>query len=260
MRLWLAVMAATTACAANDAPPLSVLVFHRETEWFHTSNSLAVDAITRLGKQRNWKVTSSDDPAVFTPDTLGSTDVVVFAVTSGNVLDAETRSRLESFFRTGGGFVGIHSAAHTELDWTYYTTSLLPVTFKTHPDPYNGAPSNILAGSLDILAPDHPIVAGVSTPWLHADEFYVFWERPENVPGLNLLIALDESKLGPEYPDSLRVGFHPLAFAHQNDGMRVFYTALGHTDESYSEADFLRVLAQGIDWAGENRLGTRDRE
>jgi type 1 glutamine amidotransferase len=260
MRFGAAVIVVATACTGADGPPLEVLVFHRETEWFHPSNPLAVQAITRLSKQRNWAVTASDDPAVFTSEKLATTDVVVFAVTSGNVLDPDTRAVLEPYFKNGGGFVGVHSASHTELDWTYYRTSLVPVSFKTHPDPYNGAPDKVLAGSLDILAPNDPIVAGLSNPWPHADEFYVFWERPEEIPGLNLLVALDETAFGTEYPDALRVGFHPLAFSHENEGVRAFYTALGHTDEAYSDPAFLRMLAQGIEWAGENRLGSGDRE
>jgi type 1 glutamine amidotransferase len=55
--------------------------------------------------------------------------------------------------------------------------------------------------------------------------------------------------MGPDYPDAVRVGFHPLAFRHENHGTRVFYTALGHTDESYSDPTFLLMLQQGIEWA-----------
>lgn len=260
VRLCAAVIVTTTACAACDGPSLSVLVFNRETEWFHTSNPLAAEAIVKLGHERNWDVTVSDDPAVFSIDTIAQTDVVVFALTSGNVLDPMARDRLEGYFRAGGGFVGIHSASYTEFDWTYYRTTLVPVSFKTHPSTSNGAPDQVLAGSFDVLAPMDPIMAETPNPWLHSDEFYVFNEAPENIPGLTLLLSLDETKLGTEYPDALRVGFHPLAFHHQNEGARAFYTALGHTDASYSEPVFLRMLAQGIEWAGENRLGTGDRE
>jgi type 1 glutamine amidotransferase len=176
--------------------------------------------------------------------------VVVFSVTSGDILDDNARAALEPYFTSGGGFVGIHSPTFTEYDWPFYVSTLLPVTFLTHPAPSNGAPTNVLPGTLDVLAPHNEIVEGIPNPWLRSDEFYTFQQRPEDIKGLHMLIGLDEAAMGPDYPDAVRVGFHPLAFWHENHGTHVFYTALGHTDESYSEPDFLLMLQHGIEWAG----------
>jgi type 1 glutamine amidotransferase len=48
------------------------------------------------------------------------------------------------------------------------------------------------------------------------------------------------------------MGDHPVAWNHTYDGGRSFYTALGHTMESYQEADFIQHLAGGILWAAGN--------
>ncbi len=50
---------------------------------------------------------------------------------------------------------------------------------------------------------------------------------------------------------------HPIAWAHQRFGGRAFYTALGHTPESYAEPAFLALVAQAIEWtaAGHPRTG-----
>jgi len=42
---------------------------------------------------------------------------------------------------------------------------------------------------------------------------------------------------------------HPIAWLHEYDGGRAFYTALGHTSESYAEPVFLTHLTQAIEWA-----------
>jgi type 1 glutamine amidotransferase len=42
---------------------------------------------------------------------------------------------------------------------------------------------------------------------------------------------------------------HPIAWSHAYEGGRAFYTALGHTRESYTEAHFLAHVAGGIEWA-----------
>ena len=42
---------------------------------------------------------------------------------------------------------------------------------------------------------------------------------------------------------------HPLAWRHEYDGGRAFYTALGHPTEAYYDPTFLGMVARGIVWA-----------
>jgi type 1 glutamine amidotransferase len=42
---------------------------------------------------------------------------------------------------------------------------------------------------------------------------------------------------------------HPVAWFHEMDGGRAWYTAMGHTGESYAEPLFLRHLLGGIQYA-----------
>lgn len=248
MRLCALILVVLVAACGDNEKPFSVIVFTRQNQWNHTSNPVAAQALEQMAVDNGWLVQVTDDPAVFTKSTLDDTSVVVFSVVSGNILDDAARANLEPFFRHGGGFVGIHSASSAEFDWSFYGQTLVPVLFKTHP-----LPDNVQTGTLDVLAPDDPIMRGIPSMWVRSDEFYTFYQRPEDVPGLHLLNALDESSMGPDYPDDVRVGFHPLTFWHENKGTRAFYTALGHTDESYSEPDFLRMLQQAIEWAGRRR-------
>ena len=43
---------------------------------------------------------------------------------------------------------------------------------------------------------------------------------------------------------------HPIAWYHEFDGGRAWYTGGGHTDASYSEAAFLQHILGGIQYAG----------
>lgn len=234
-----------TVLAGCDGSSLEVIVFTRQTDWMHPSNPVAAEALQRAGDHRDWHVTVSENPAIFTPARLATTDVVVFSVTSGNILDETARANLETFFGNGGGFVGIHSPSHTEWDWPYYLQKVVPVTFRTHPFP----PYNVLPGMLTVET-ESPIVTNLPRPWMHADEFYSFSERPEDIAGLTMVFALDESQMGPEYTNDYRVGYHPLAFTHELTGGRTFYTALGHTPESYDEPEFMEMIDRSIEWAG----------
>lgn len=70
--------------------------------------------------------------ADFTPVRLARYRVVVFANTTGDVLDAAQQRALEGFIRAGGGFAGLHAAADTEYDWPWYGARV-GAYFRAHP-------------------------------------------------------------------------------------------------------------------------------
>jgi type 1 glutamine amidotransferase len=74
---------------------------------------------------------------------------------------------------------------------------------------------------------------------MHFDEWYNY----KNIhPELHVLMKLDESSYkGGENGDN-----HPIAWYHEFDGGRAFYTGLGHTDESYDDPNFRQHLLGGI--------------
>src|SRR5690606_27180163 len=48
---------------------------------------------------------------------------------------------------------------------------------------------------------------------------------------------------------------HPIAWAHEYDGGRAWYTGLGHSAETYEDPQFLEHLLGGIEWAAGRRTG-----
>ena len=66
-----------------------------------------------------------------------------------------------------------------------------------------------------------------------------------------MLAYLDETT----YEGGANGDNHPIAWYHEFDGGRAFYTGLGHTKESFSEPLFLQHLLAGIQYAiGSNAL------
>jgi glucose/arabinose dehydrogenase/cytochrome c551/c552 len=64
-----------------------------------------------------------------------------------------------------------------------------------------------------------------------------------------VLLTIDEGS----YEGEKEMGDHPMAWYHDFDGGRAFYTALGHTNESFLEPLFLKHLLGGIEYAiGDN--------
>jgi hypothetical protein len=92
--------------------------------------------------------------------------VVVFASTTGDVLDPAQQNALEGFLRRGGGFVGVHAAADTEYDWPWYGR-LVGAYFLSHP---KGLQSTRVQPERD-GRPD-------GTAWPIRDELYNYRSNP----------------------------------------------------------------------------------
>src|SRR5678815_4795268 len=66
---------------------------------------------------------------------------------------------------------------------------------------------------------------------------------------VHVLLKIDETS----YEGGTMNNDHPMAWYHEYDGGRAFYTELGHTEESYTDPTYLKHVLGGIQYAiGEN--------
>ena len=221
------------ASAVPDRPP-SVLLFTKTTGFRLESIPDAVAAIQRLGAAHGFAVEATENAAVFRDDQLRNHDAVLFVLTTGEVLGPTQQEALLRFIRGGGGFVGVHSAADTGHDWSWYL-DLVGAEFRSHPA--------IQDATLRVVDRVHPSTRVLPETWHRTDEWYDFVSNPR--PEVHVLATLDEST----YAGGLMGSDHPIAWCHFYDGGRSWYTALGHTDESWTEPLFLEHLLGGITFA-----------
>jgi len=223
--------------AGGDASgPLGVLVFSRTQGFRHDSIPDGIDALVQAAPAQGWTLMATEDPTTFDAATLARVAVVVFLSTTGDVLDDEQQAAFESFVRAGGGFVGIHSATDTEYDWAFYG-ELVGAYFKEHPA--------IQSATVRVEDAAHTTMQGVPAEWTRTDEWYGFKANPR--PSVHVLMTLDESSYDPG--TSSMGSDHPITWLHEYEGGRAFYTALGHTKESYSDPVFVGMLTRAIEWA-----------
>ena len=78
--------------------------------------------------------------------------------------------------------------------------------------------------------------------WKRFDEWYNYKSIQTD---LHVLLTLDETS----YTGGKNGSFHPIAWYHDFDGGRAFYSGLGHTDESFAEPLFLQHVWGGILYA-----------
>lgn len=210
-----------------------ILVFSKTKGYHHASITVGAPAIYKLGQENGFDVDSSSDAGVITKKNLKKYAAVVFLSTTGDILDDAQQKTFENYIRAGHGFAGIHAATDCEYNWRWYN-QLVGAQFKSHPKQQEA--------SLNIVNTTDPSTAHLPNPWKRKDEWYNF-KSIQN--GLQVLITIDEkSYTGGENGD-----VHPMAWKHEFDGGRAFYTALGHTDESYSDPLFLKHILEGIKYA-----------
>jgi type 1 glutamine amidotransferase len=225
-----------------------VLVFSAENLWNHPSTPIAVQTLLAMCGTRGYAVVASHDPAVFL-EQLPTTDVVVFAVTSGPVLSAEAQAVFEPWVRAGGGVVGIHSASATELEWPFFV-DLMGGQFRGHGPTQSDS-------TVIVDDPSHPTMAGIGSGTItRVDEWYSFVQHPE-AQGTTVLMHLDEATLPADYPADLLMGFHAITWSHARLGGRVFYTALGHMPDTYTQPWFVDMLGRAIDWTAAGHAKAR---
>jgi type 1 glutamine amidotransferase len=219
---------------AGDPGPIEVVVFSRTEGFPHDSIGAGITALNELALANGWTLTATEEPSELV-SALDDADVAVFLMTTGDVLDPPEEAAFEAWFRAGHGYVGVHSASDTEYDWAWYGM-LVGAYFADHPA--------IQEAALVRERADHAAVAHLPERWIRTDEWYNFRANPR--AEVEVLLSIDEAS----YRGGT-MGDHPMAWAHEFDGGRAFYTALGHTRESYAEPDFRAHLAGAIAWAAD---------
>ncbi|MEM8999236.1 MAG: ThuA domain-containing protein [Bacteroidota bacterium] len=228
-----------SGCQNKRTTKPKVLVFSKTMGFEHASIPKGIAAIQKLGEENGFVVDTTKNAALFTDEHLKDYSAIIFLSTTGNVLDHQQEAAFERYIQAGGGFVGIHAATDTEYDWGWYG-KLVGAFFQSHP---SGTPE------ADFIIKDRNFIATkffTDSIWHRTDELYNFKKLN---PDVHVVMTVDERT----YEGGTNGDFHPMSWYHEFDGGRAFYTAGGHTDESFSEDKFVKHLLGGIQYAiGEN--------
>ncbi|MEV8515092.1 ThuA domain-containing protein, partial [Dactylosporangium sp. NPDC051484] len=239
-RVLLCVAIVLAGVGVNVAPAFAadyaVLIFSKTAGFRHDSIPAGIAAIQQLGTQNNFTVEATEDAGQFTDANLARFKAVIWLSTTGDVLDANQQAAFERYIRAGGGYVGVHAAADTEYDWAWYG-NLVGAYFASHPA--------IQPVKVRVEDTVHPSTAGLPANWNRTDELYNYRTNPRATT--HVLANLDEST----YTGGSMGADHPISWCRAYDGGRSWYTGLGHTQESYTEANFRTHLLGGIKYAAQ---------
>jgi type 1 glutamine amidotransferase len=203
----------------------------------HDNIAACTAMLQQLGKFNGFATDVTDQPEVFTDDKLKRYRVIIFANSNNRAFDTEDqKTAFQRFVRAGGGIVGIHSSCASERNWPWFW-AMMGGTFVRHP--------KLQPFTIHVVDRKHPSTAHLGATWEWEDEFYFLKEMPK---GLHILLEGDLSTLNDpkKLPDEKT---RPLAWCHEFEGGRVWFTALGHKKDHYSNPNLQKHILGGIRWA-----------
>ena len=211
----------------NDEPEPTILAFFANSE--ENGSSAALENLERLGAASGFAVERSDEAAVFSDVGLANYAAIAFVSTAGDLLNAEQQYAFEQYIRGGGSYIGL-DASNGETDWPWFA-DLVGASMDL--------PATIAGSAITVDDPQHPSTSHLRSPWTPAN----VWDDFDMVPPAQAAVLLSANGSGADADGSI-----PVAWYHQVEGGRVFYTGLGAAAEALRDPSVVRHLLGGVEF------------
>lgn len=229
----------------NERP--NVLLFSKTNSYRHLEAiPAAKQMFADFSVSERWNLFETENGAVHNRRDLQRFDLVIWNNVTGDVLTQEQRIAFKDYVIEGGQFLAIHGAGgNPEYDWQWFVTTLIKAQFTSHP-----MNPQLQEGTLIVENKDHLSTRHLPPNWVRKDEWYSFEQSPR--AHVNVLIALDENSYNPstwgKTKNLTMDGDHPLVWYHDVGDGRAYFSALGHTAESYQDEHFRTLMKNAGNW------------
>ena len=221
--------------------------------------SFAEKIFLELGTKESWEFEFSKDGSKFSPEYLAGFDAVIF-YTTGDLTSEGTdkqpamspagKQALLDYVKGGKGFIGLHSASDTFH--TANESQKGPDRFVNHgkdADPYvcllggefimHGAQQ---VATNTVIDKKFPGFEKLGDTFAFNEEWY---SLKDFTPDIHVLTVIDAPKMeGAVYQRPA----YPNTWARAEGKGRVFYTAMGHRDDVWTNPTFQSILTGAIHW------------
>lgn len=233
--LLLALLAAVFAIAQ----PKRILYVTHSAGFRHGSIPVSIEVLRALAARSGaLEVAATEDLAQISAERLRAFDAVLFFTSGELALSAAQKSDLLAFVRSGKGFGGVHSATDTLYSWPEYG-ELIGGWFDGHPW--------VREVRIDVEDPDHTAVRHLQPSFAIVEEIYQHRNFSRN--RVRVLMTLDTESVDVRAPGVNRTDEDfALAWVQPYGSGRVFYTALGHFDETWRDERFRTMMLNAMLW------------
>jgi uncharacterized protein len=217
-----------------------ILYFTHSAGYRHDVLPLSASILHDLGENSGgFQITATEDISVLTAESLRRFAAIMFYTTGELPVNDGQKTALLDFVRSGGGFLGIHSATDTFYSWPDYL-KLIGGYFNGHP--WHQAVRIAVVDSSD------PLVGFLGSSLQITDEIYQISDF--DYEGSHVLLRLDDTSVDLSQ-SGVRRRFYgwPLAWTRAYGQGRVFYIALGHDEAVWRDPRYQRILLNAILWS-----------
>jgi putative membrane-bound dehydrogenase-like protein len=226
LKLLIPIILIFSACASQPEPPIDprpmrILFLGHESQ-HHNSNEYMPILQASLAP-KGFYFTYTTDLNDLSEEVLQDYDALMLYANHDEI-NASQEKALLSFVKKGGGFIPIHCASYCFRN-SDDIVKLIGGQFISH---------DTATFTTEVVDEDHPAMQGVNaiTTW---DETYVHTKFAKDI---KVLMEREDEN-----------GKEPYAWVKEYGKGRVFYTALGHDQLTWSRPEFHQLIAQGIRWA-----------
>src|SRR5690606_20503856 len=208
----------------DDAPRRLELLFLGHDSKHHDSEMLA-GILAQEYFTKGINITYSTDPEDLAKEDLELYDGLILYANHDSISPAQEKGLLD-FVKSGKGFIPLHSGSYCFRN-SPEVVALIGGQFKSH----GGGSFNA-----EIVMPEHPVMKGVESFTTEWDETYVHDKKADDI--IVLMERVDS------------MGREPYTWVKEYGKGRVFYTAFGHDERTFRNPGFLKLVHNGIMWAG----------
>ena len=230
-------LAGAASARAQDPAPAKVLLFHGTPG--DATTQPGIDAFEAIAEGNGFTVDATGDASRISAEGLEPYRAIVFLNTAGDLLDDEQEGALEAFIEDGGGFLGIGSAAESEVGTEFFDGLI-----GARPS----AASSTTPSVQRVVAGDrvHPATKDLPLETDRTDVWYQWQTRPT---GTVHTVARYHATNAPAGDGTDAGGTDtPISWCRDYDGGRSFYTGMGRTGESFGEEGFRDHLLGAVRW------------
>ncbi|MCG3199406.1 MAG: ThuA domain-containing protein [Candidatus Omnitrophica bacterium] len=247
----------TAPSLAEDPKPKKLLVLTFCGGFKHSCLEIAEKTIAQIGRDSGvfeaealnlWQLRPDlINLSFLTPEYMNRYDGFLFFTTTGDNVKAteEQKQGILNAIKDGKALIGTHTTTDSFYNWPEWG-EMVGAYFDGHP--WNAGDPPV---TLKVEDKNHPATAMLGDEWVIQDEIYQFRE-PYSREKLHVLLSLDNSKTDMEKGDRIhrgKDGDYAVAWCREYGKGKVFYTALGHREDVWTNPTFQAHLLGGIKWA-----------
>ena len=226
--------------------PRKILIYSRTTGFRHSSIEAGASMLKLVGEKTGaYSAVHTEDETVFNDIELAKYDVILMLSTTNNPISKpESRAAFEKFMASNKGLVGIHAATDCHKDWPNYLEAMGGI-FDGHP--WGGGDHVTLYNE----GLDHPCSKMVPQGFVIRDEIYQYKDDKHFTRDkMRVLLSLDLS--GPKMKKNnmkRKDNDYAVSWLRSFTGSKVFYTNLGHNEDTFLNPVALQHILTGIQYA-----------